>query len=192
MDKSDRTPAPPATGVFSCLSRMKETGDRNVQYGRRRRFRRERVVVPYRRPKRHVFMLLFLTIGVAILGFLLGLAYWSDVPIGERLVNLRSVALSWLPEREIVQGRVTHVRDGDTIEIGSVAIRIADLDCAERFTQKGQVATHVMRQLVSEKVLSCELEGRKSYDREVGTCYLPGGRDVAEVLIERDVCDRWW
>ncbi len=91
-----------------------------------------------------------------------------------------------------MKGRVTHVRDGDTIEIGRVAIRIADLDCAERFTAKGKIATRVMRQLVSNKVLSCELEGRKSYDREVGTCYLPDGRDVAEVLIERDVCGRWW
>ena len=60
------------------------------------------------------------------------------------------------------------------------------------FKTKGKIATRVMRQLVSNKVLSCELEGRKSYDREVGTCYLPDGRDVAEVLIERDVCGRWW
>ena len=180
------------TGLFHGRLRMKRPGKRNRWGGWRRGFRRERIVVPFRRPRRHVYVLLLSIAGVAGLGFLLGLAYWTEPSIGDRLANLRSVVLSWLPEPEIVKGRVTHVRDGDTIEIGSVAIRIADLDCAERFTQKGQVATHVMRQLVSEKVLSCELEGRKSYDREVGTCYLPGGRDVAEVLIERDVCDRWW
>lgn len=189
MDKSDRTPAPPATGVFSWFSRMKEIGNRN---DRRHRSRREHVVVPFRRPRRHVFMLLLLTTGVAILGFLVGLAYWSDLSMRERLENVRSGVLNWLPEREIVQGRVTHVRDGDTIEIGRVAIRIADLDCAEGFTAKGKIATRAMRQLVSNKVLSCELEGRKSYDREVGACYLPDGQDVAEVLIERNVCDRWW
>lgn len=171
---------------------MKRPSKRNGRGGWRRGFRRERVVVPFRRPRRHVYVLLLSIAGVAGLGFLLGLAYWTEPSIGERLANLRSVVLSWLPEPEIVKGRVTHVRDGDTIEIGRVAIRIADLDCAERFTRQGKVATRVMRQLAWGKVLTCELEGRRSYDREVGTCYLADGRDVAEVLIEQDVCGRWW
>lgn len=46
-------------------------------------------------------------------------------------------------------GRVTHVRDGDTIEVDGRPIRIAALDCAEPGTMAGEAATRRMRALVS-------------------------------------------
>lgn len=89
-------------------------------------------------------------------------------------------------------GRVTHVRDGDTVEVSGVPVRIANLDCAERGTAAGERATDRMRQLANLGPFSCDLEGRKSYDREVGTCQLADGRDVGEVLISERQCGRWY
>ena len=89
-------------------------------------------------------------------------------------------------------GRVTHVRDGDTVEVAGVPVRIANLDCAESGTAAGERATARMRQLARTGPFSCDLEGRKSYDREVGTCRLTDGRDVGEVLISERQCGRWY
>jgi endonuclease YncB( thermonuclease family) len=87
---------------------------------------------------------------------------------------------------------VTHVRDGDTIKLGDVTVRIANLDCAERNTAEGQAAWVRMHELVAGEGVACELEGRRSYDREVGTCALAfQGEDLGEALIAEGTCDRW-
>jgi endonuclease YncB( thermonuclease family) len=88
-------------------------------------------------------------------------------------------------------GRVTHVRDADTIEVSGVPVRIANLDCAERGTAAGERAAGRMRQLVTLGPFSCQLAGRKSYDREVGLCALADGRDIGEILIQERQCGRW-
>ncbi len=91
-----------------------------------------------------------------------------------------------------LEGVVTHVRDGDTVELGDVAVRIANLDCAERDTAEGQAASVRMRELVAGREVTCELEGRRSYDREVGTCALASsGEDLGETLIAEGTCERW-
>lgn len=86
---------------------------------------------------------------------------------------------------------VTRVRDGDTIVVGLIPIRIANLDCAETGTMAGDRATRRMQALVRGQQLTCRLEGRRSWDREVGLCALPGGRDIGEVLIAEGLCERW-
>ena len=106
-----------------------------------------------------------------------------------------------------LRGAVTHVRDGDTIEVADTAVRIANLDCAERGDADGSRptahepratsheprATARMRELVARQVVVCDLEGRMSYDREVGTCALASsGEDLGEILIREGVCERWW
>ena len=89
-------------------------------------------------------------------------------------------------------GAVNHVRDGDTVELGSVAVRIANLDCAERATVKGQADSARMRELAAGQEVACELEGRRSYDREVASCALASsGEDLGEVLIAEGACGRW-
>ncbi len=88
-------------------------------------------------------------------------------------------------------GRVTHVRDGDTIEVSGRPIRFAKLDCAEIGTPAGRQADRHMRALVSGKTLSCSLTGRKSYDRWIGSCHLPDGRDLASVMVTNGSCP-WW
>lgn len=90
-----------------------------------------------------------------------------------------------------VTGRVTRVRDGDTIEVSGRPIRFAKLDCAEMGTLDGQRAYRRMRDLVSGQTISCQLTGRKSYDRWIGSCRLPDGRDLSSVMVKNGYC-AWW
>jgi endonuclease YncB( thermonuclease family) len=68
------------------------------------------------------------------------------------------------PGRIIIDD-VTRVRDGDTLVVGLVPVRIANLDCAERGTPEGDAASTYVRQLVDGAQIRCSLEGRMSYDR---------------------------
>ena len=92
---------------------------------------------------------------------------------------------------QTVAGSVTHVRDGDTIEMGRIAIRLSHLDCAERGTEQGQRATEKMRALVRRAELTCDLSGRKSYDRHIGQCHLADGRDLARIMIDTKTCKKF-
>jgi endonuclease YncB( thermonuclease family) len=96
-----------------------------------------------------------------------------------------------LADGAMLVDRVTKVRDGDTIVVGLIPIRIANLDCAESGTRAGNRATAFAKRLVSGATLSCRLEGRRSYDREVGVCSLPDGQDFGEILISAGLCERW-
>ena len=44
-------------------------------------------------------------------------------------------------DQTVLTGTVTHVRDGDTIEVNGTPIRLAALDCPERGTKGGNYAT---------------------------------------------------
>ncbi len=91
-----------------------------------------------------------------------------------------------------VEGTVTRVRDGDTIEVQGVPIRLGSLDCAEADTIDGERATARMRTLVSNQVLTCHLNGRKSYDRAIGSCNLSDGRNLGSIMISEQYCHRFW
>ena len=95
-----------------------------------------------------------------------------------------------LPGAQLVD-TVTRIRDGDTVVVGLIPIRLANLDCAERGTKSGDRATRQIAGMVKSAQLRCTLEGRRSYDREVGVCRLPDGRDVGEILIAGGFCQRW-
>ena len=109
----------------------------------------------------------------------------------ERFPEFLSPVVLLLSTEKIV-GRVTHVRDGDTIEVMGVPIRFGSLDCAERDTNAGQRATARMRALVSAQTLTCHLNGRTSYDRKIGSCRLRDGRDLAKIMIREGYCRRFW
>ena len=116
----------------------------------------------------------------------------SHGPTPENLLNSLSRG-SAVPNVGLVgsadlSGRVNHVRDGDTIEISGNPVRLANLDCAEAGTPAGNRATWRMRQLSRHTTISCDLTGRRSYDRMIGTCYLPDGRDLSRVLIGEGYC----
>lgn len=89
------------------------------------------------------------------------------------------------------QGPVTHVRDGDTIEVDGVPIRFGSLDCPEMNTSAGQRAAARMRSLVSGETLTCYLNGRASYERKIGSCRLPDGRDIGAVMMGEGLCRRF-
>ena len=54
-------------------------------------------------------------------------------------------------EQTVLTGKVTHVRDGDTIEVNNVPIRLAALDCPERGTQKGDTASRIAQQFLGSQ-----------------------------------------
>jgi endonuclease YncB( thermonuclease family) len=88
-------------------------------------------------------------------------------------------------------GRVTRVRDGDTVEISDIPVRISNLDCPEHGTDAGWRATQQMYRLARDGPFSCRLSGRRSHDREIGTCRLPDGRDLGRAMISQGVCRPW-
>lgn len=90
----------------------------------------------------------------------------------------------------LLAGPVTHVRDGDTIEVQGVPVRIANLDCAELGTPEGEAAKVWMSDLLAGASVICNLSGRTSYDRKIGTCSFTGA-DLGEILIREGVCGRW-
>jgi endonuclease YncB( thermonuclease family) len=80
-------------------------------------------------------------------------------------------------------GPVTHVRDGDTIEVAGLPVRLQGLAAPESDQQGGAEATRAMRAFAAAAgEVRCELTGERSHDRCIGTCYLDG-RDLAAALV---------
>ena len=86
-------------------------------------------------------------------------------------------------EPSSLAGTVTHVRDGDTIEVGEVPIRLNGVSAPELDEPLGPQSKKFMRELVLGQLVRCELNGQKTYDRFVGTCYL-GDKDIGASVIE--------
>ena len=86
--------------------------------------------------------------------------------------------------RGTLTGEVTYVRDGDTIELGEMAIRLQGLAAPEWNEPAGTEAREAMIDLVHGRSVRCELDGTRTYDRCVAICYLDG-QDVAAVLVQR-------
>ena len=79
-------------------------------------------------------------------------------------------------------GIVEQVRDGDTILVGPVPIRLQGVSAPERNDPLGFEATAFMTDLVLGKSVRCELDGNKTYDRFFGICFL-GEKDVGALII---------
>ena len=82
-----------------------------------------------------------------------------------------------------------YVRDGDTIEVGGVAVRLQGLHCPEAGEPGGSAATTAMRRLIDSDRVTCALTGERTYDRIVGTCHV-GDTDLTAALIREGVCAR--
>ena len=68
----------------------------------------------------------------------------------------KKINKSALPKRgTLLEGQVTHVRDGDTIEVNGIAIRLSALDCPERGTRDGEHANWLAQQFLNKKAV-CE------------------------------------
>lgn len=81
-----------------------------------------------------------------------------------------------------LRGTVTQVRDGDTIEVDGVPVRLHGLHAPEFDTETGQEAAAFMQALILHKEIVCTLTGDQSWDREIGVCWL-GERDIAAQLV---------
>ena len=86
--------------------------------------------------------------------------------------------------RSTLIAEVTHVRDGDTIEVGGLPIRLQGLAAPEGDEPGGTEATEAIRQLVLSRELRCELDGDRTHDRCVGICYLEG-QDISALMVRR-------
>ena len=98
-------------------------------------------------------------------------------------------ALQVPPSPSILSGTVTYVRDGDTIEVNGIAVRLSALDCPENDTQEGSKATRIAKQFQGSKA-QCEITGAKSYDRLVGYCSI-GGSDFGLFMMLNSSCKVW-
>ena len=89
----------------------------------------------------------------------------------------------------LLEGQVTHVRDGDTIEVNGIAIRLSALDCPERGTRDGEHANRVAQQFLNATAV-CELTGAKTYDRLVGYCSIEN-QDFGLFMMLNSACKLW-
>ena len=93
----------------------------------------------------------------------------------------------------VLTGEITHVRDGDTIEVGGVPVRLNGVAAPELNEPIGQDAKRFMVRLVAGKAVRCELDGERSHDRVIGVCYLDGqdiGASIISAGLARD-CARF-
>ena len=86
-----------------------------------------------------------------------------------------------LAERTI-EGRVTVVRDVDTIVVAGTPVRLNGVDGPETSNRAGREARAFMERLVHGHTVACVLNGDRTYDRWVGVCYLDG-QDIGAVAI---------
>lgn len=89
-----------------------------------------------------------------------------------------------IPASRQIRGRA-HVIDGDTIAIERIKIRLAGIDAPELDQPWGQKSKWAMVGLCKGQTIRVELTGETSYDRLVGTCYLPDGRDIGAEIIKQ-------
>lgn len=115
------------------------------------------------------------------LGFVAFALVWTLLTIGAPQTGHASI-----------NGTVTHVRDGDTIEIGAVVIRIAALDCPELGSPEGSRALTKMRRLVAGKQLGCTDLGPDRYGRTLGQCTVADDPlTLSEHMVNGGYCTYW-
>ena len=92
------------------------------------------------------------------------------------------------PPPEVPPSRRLHgkayVIDGDTIVVEKIKVRLAGIDAPELDQPWGQKSKWEMVKICIGQSIRVELTGETSYDRLVGTCYLPDGRDIGAEIIK--------
>jgi micrococcal nuclease len=93
----------------------------------------------------------------------------------------------------VLTGNVTFVRDGDTIEVAHLPVRLNGLATPEGDEPGGSATTRALRGMVLGRIVRCELDGERTHDRCVAVCYLDGMDRAAEMVragLARD-CPRF-
>lgn len=100
------------------------------------------------------------------------------------LLNVGLVVLGTICQAgEWIEGRVTHVRDADTIEVNNLPIRLNGIDAPELDERGGRRAKRWLTKALLRKPVRCWLNGEKTYDRWVGICYTRAEQDVGAMVI---------
>jgi endonuclease YncB( thermonuclease family) len=86
------------------------------------------------------------------------------------LASVLTVAASSTQAREI--DGTAYVRDADTIVVAGTPVRLNGVDAPETSTLPGRDAKAFMERLLKGKHVVCELNGKRTYDRWVGTCFI--------------------
>jgi endonuclease YncB( thermonuclease family) len=94
------------------------------------------------------------------------------------------------PESGELVGRA-YVIDGDTIAISRIKIRISGIDAPELDRPWGKKAKWALVNICKGQVVTAKLNGERSYDRLVGTCYLPDGTDIGAEMVRRGEALDW-
>ena len=76
-----------------------------------------------------------------------------------------------------------YVIDGDTIQIGTVRLRLAGIDAPELEHPWGKKAKWELVRLCKGQIITAKIEPDISYDRVVATCFLPDGRDLSAEMV---------
>jgi micrococcal nuclease len=74
--------------------------------------------------------------------------------------------------------------DGDTLRVAGIAVRLQGVDAEEMNEPNGPWAKAVMRDIIGNSLVSCALNGERSYNRVVAVCYVRGV-DVGAEIIRR-------
>ncbi len=87
--------------------------------------------------------------------------------------------------RDRVTG-TAYARDGDTIVVAGVPIRLNGVDAPETSNRYGREAKLFMQRAIRGREITCELNGERTYDRWVGVCFVKVDRndiDLGAALI---------
>lgn len=94
--------------------------------------------------------------------------------ISERVCAILAVVLSLgitTADARQIDG-TAYVRDADTIVVAGTPVRLNGVDAPEISTRYGRTATAFLERLLRGEEVVCELNGERSYDRWIGTCYI--------------------
>ncbi|WP_370400113.1 thermonuclease family protein [Sulfitobacter sp. JB4-11] len=91
---------------------------------------------------------------------------------------------------KVLKGKC-HVIDGDTIVINKTHIRIAGIDAPELDHPFGIKSKWAVIHMCKGKVITAKICDEMSYNRVVGVCYLPDGRDIAAELVKQGLAVDW-
>ena len=105
------------------------------------------------------------------------------------LLMLLVVPVHAAEEPTLLSGTITHVRDGDTFEVGAIPVRLAALDCPENKTTEGKRITQYAKRYVGSHAV-CQLTGAMSYHPVVGYCTI-NDEDYGSIMMQNTSCKLW-
>ena len=137
------------------------------------------------------------TLAAAVLALLAGLAVasgwasaWLRGPAGAAGTGGSATAPGGTFGRlgdDLVRGRVTFVRDGDTVDVRSgerdLRVRVYGIDTPERGQPWAAKAKRFTADLVGNRDVLLRVRAKDKYDRTVAEVLLPDGRNLSEEIL---------